>query len=54
MANIPKIQKALYPHSPKINPSIPEIPLNVYKNILYSLKFLANIPYCFDMINIDI
>ena len=23
MANIPKIQKALYPHIPKIDPSIP-------------------------------
>ena len=40
MANIPKIQKALYPHIPKIDPSIP---LNIYKNILYPFKFLTNI-----------
>ena len=33
MANIPNIQKALYPHIPKIAPSIP-----------YPFKFLANIP----------
>ena len=42
MANIPKIQKALYPHIPKIDPGI-RIPLNIYKNIPYPLKFLANI-----------
>ena len=41
MANIPKSQKALYPHIPKIDLSIP---LNIYKNILYPFKFLANIP----------
>ena len=41
MTNIPKIQKALYPHIPKIDPNIP---LNIYKNILYPFKFLANIP----------
>ena len=43
MANIPKIQKALYPHIPKIDPRI-RIPLSIYKNIPYPFKFLANIP----------
>ena len=41
MANIPKIQKALYPHIPEIDESIP---LNIYKNILYPFKFFAKIP----------
>ena len=36
MANIPKIQKALYPNIPKIDPSIP-YPFN--KNIPYPFKF---------------
>ena len=41
MANVPKIQKALYPHNPKIDPSsLSRIPLN----IPYPFKFLANIP----------
>ena len=43
MANIPKIQKALCPHIPKIEPII-RIPLNIYKNIPYPFKYLANIP----------
>ena len=42
MANISKIQKALYPHIPKIDPNIPYP--NIYKNIPYPFKFLANIP----------
>ena len=33
MANIPKIQKALYPHIPKIDPSIP-----------YPFKYLQKYP----------
>ena len=33
MANIPKIQRALYPHIPKIDPSIP-----------YPFKYLQEIP----------
>ena len=33
MANIPKIQKALYPHIPKIDPSIP-----------YTFKYLQKYP----------
>ena len=33
MANIPKIQKALYPHIPRIDPSIP-----------YPLKYLQKYP----------
>ena len=41
MANIPEIQKALYPHIPKFDPSSP---LNIYKNIPYPLNFLATIP----------
>ena len=43
MANIPKIQKALYPHIPKIDPSIPYL-FNIYKNIPYPFKFFTNIP----------
>ena len=43
MANIAKIQKALNPHIPKIDPSI-RIPLNIYKNIPYPFHFWANIP----------
>ena len=39
MANIPKIQKALYPHIPKIDPGIPFTKIS-----LYPFKFLANIP----------
>ena len=42
MANIPKIQKALYPHVPKIDPNIP-YPLNIYKSIPYPFMILANI-----------
>ena len=41
MANIPNIHKALYPHLPKFDPSIP---LNIYKNVPYFFKLLANIP----------
>ena len=43
MANIPKIQKALYPHLPKIDPSIP-YPFKYLQNIPDPFKFLANIP----------
>ena len=43
MANIPKIQKALYPHIPKINPSIP-YPIKYLQKYPASLWFLANIP----------
>ena len=39
MANIPKNQKPLYPHIPKIDPSTP-YPFNIiYKNIPYPFKF---------------
>ena len=44
MANIPKIQIALYPHIPKIDPSPVSLFKNIYKNFLYPFKFLANIP----------
>ena len=43
MANFPKIQKALYPHIPKIDPSIP-YPFKYLQNIPYPFKFLANVP----------
>ena len=43
MANIPKIQKALYTHIPKIDPSYP-YPFEYLQNIPYPFKFLANIP----------
>ena len=39
MANIPKIQKALYPHIPKIDPRI-----IFTKKYPVSLEFWANIP----------
>ena len=42
MTNIPKIQKALYPHILKLI-QVPRIHLNIYKNIPY-LFYLANIP----------
>ena len=35
MANLSEIQKALYPHIPKIDPSIPYPFIYIYKNILY-------------------
>ena len=38
MANIAKIQKALYPHIPKVDPSI-RMPLNIYKVSLIPLSF---------------
>ena len=41
MANIPKIQKALYPH--KLI-QVSRIPLNIYRNIPYPFNFLVNIP----------
>ena len=47
MANIPKILKALYPHIPKIDPSIPypfiylqKYPFKCLENIHVSLKTL--------------
>ena len=43
MANIPKIQKALYPRIPKIDPSIP-YPFKYLQNYPVSLYALANIP----------
>ena len=43
MANIPKIQKALYAHTLKLI-QISRIHFNIYKNILCHFKFLANIP----------
>ena len=43
MANIPYIQKALYPISLKLI-QVSRIPLSIYKNILYPFKFLANVP----------
>ena len=43
MANIPKIQKALYPHLPKIDQSIP-YPFKYLQKSPYHFKFLANIP----------
>ena len=43
MANIPKIQKALYPHIPKIDPSI-LYPFKYFQNIPYPFNCLANIP----------
>ena len=43
MANIPKIQKALYPRIPKIDPSIP-YPFKYLQNYPVSLYVLANIP----------
>ena len=43
MANIPQIQKALYTHIPKIDPSHP-YPFKYLQNIRYPFKFLANIP----------
>ena len=43
MANIPKIQKAGIPISLKLI-QVSRIPLNIYKNIPYPYKFLANIP----------
>ena len=41
MANIPKIQKALYPHIPKSDPSILH-PFKYLQNIPYPFKFLVN------------
>ena len=43
MANILKIQTALFPHLPKII-QLSRILLNIYKNIPYPFKFLAEIP----------
>ena len=43
MANIFKIQKALYPNIPKIDSSIP-YPFKYIQKYSVSLKFLANIP----------
>ena len=43
MANIPKIQKALYPHIPKID-QVSHIPLDIYKNILYPFMFFGQYP----------
>ena len=45
MVNIPKIQKALYmyPHIPKIDPSIP-YPFKYLQKYPVSLIFVANIP----------
>ena len=43
MANILKIQKALYPQSLKLI-QVSRFPLNFYKNIPYPFNFLANIP----------
>ena len=40
MANIPQIQKALYPHIPKIDTSI-SYPFKYLQNIPYSFTFLA-------------
>ena len=37
----PQIQIALYPHIPKLI-QVSCIPLNIYKNIPYPFKFLAN------------
>ena len=42
MTNIPKIQKELYPHNPKIGPSIP-YPFKYLQKYPVSLYFLANI-----------
>ena len=41
MANIPEIEKALYPHIPKIDPV--KYPVYLKKTIPYPFKFLANI-----------
>ena len=46
MVNIPKIQKAFFPHIPQIDPSIPldilkkisRIPLSIWPIFLYPLK----------------
>ena len=43
MANIPKIQKALHPHIPKIDPSI-QYPYKYFLKDPVSLYFFANIP----------
>ena len=43
MANIPNIQKALYPNIPKIDSSIP-YPFKYLQKYSVSLEFLANIP----------
>ena len=43
MAKIPKIQKALYHHIPKIDQSV-LYPFKYFQKIPYPFKFLANIP----------
>ena len=43
MANIPKFQKALYPHIPKID-KVSHIPLNFYKKYLVSLYVFGQYP----------
>ena len=43
MANILKIQKALCPHIPKIDPSTP-CPFQYLQKYPVPFKFLANIP----------
>ena len=43
MANIPKIQKELYPISLKLI-QVSRIPLSIYKNIPYPFKFFPNVP----------
>ena len=43
MDNIPKFQKALYPHFPKIDPRSP-CPFEYWQNIPYPFNCLANIP----------
>ena len=43
MANISKIQKALYPQYPKIDPSIP-YPFKYLQNYPISLKFFGQYP----------
>ena len=43
MENIPKFKKHCIPISLKLT-QVPRIPFNIYKNILYPFKFLANIP----------
>ena len=48
IANISKIQKALYPHIPKIDPSIP-YPFEFLAKISVSLKTLPGPHYCTKM-----
>ena len=63
MANIPKLQKELWPIYLKLI-QVSCIPLNIFKNISYPLKFFANIPVslktlpgphlCYEMYDKDI